>query len=159
MLMQNTNRIVGNQGSIPSAVASIDWDSSNDTDTNVVSYNLTLINTKTVDNLYVSLHNSSFTEVVSDGNYSVSVSAIDLCEQQSEPATLMFHVEAAGLTTPQPCSEEQLKMRVNGLAAGFTITTVALLIVIVILSVCLVYQCQKQGSTENNVSGKKYGTY
>ena len=153
-LVQNTNRIAGNQR-VPSAVASIDWSSSDDTDTTVVSYNLTLVDTDTSDTLYVSLHNSSFTEVVRDGNYNVSVSAIDLCGQQSDPATLEFRVAAATLSAP--CSKE--KSTVDGLAAVLVIVTVALIIVIAVLSGCLIYRCHKQGSIGNNVSGKKYGTY
>lgn len=138
-------------------MASIDWDSSSDNDTTVVSYNVTLVNTETLDKLYVLQHNSSFTEVVSDGSYNLSISAIDLCRQQSEAATLQFRVDAAGLTTPQPCSEEQLKSRVTGLAAAFTPLTVALIVVIVVLSACLVHQCRKHRIVGNNVDGIRYG--
>ena len=160
VLLPKIIRIAANQEEqIPKAVASINWThSSNGTDTTVVSYNLTLINTNTSDTLYVSLHNSSFTEVVSDGYYNVSISAIDLCGQQSEPATLEFPVDAAALTAP--CNEEQLKDTVDGLAAAFVPLTAVLIIVIIVLSVCLTLQSRRKSSSPNDVIGKNinYGT-
>ena len=57
------------------------------------------MNLNTVDTAYVSLHNTSYTEVVREGKYQVSLSAVDLCGQESEPSMYEFKVTTSALAT------------------------------------------------------------
>ena len=90
---------VTNLPTTASAVASVYWNASDNNNAMIVGYNLSLTKLASGESTsYFSLCKSSFIRVLDDGNYRVSVSAVNLCGQQSEPSVLKFNISSTAST-------------------------------------------------------------
>ena len=108
------------------AVASITWVSPKNNDTNVVSYNVTLLKNSTKITS-VSLRNPSYTPLLTQGSYEVIVTAIDLCGQESEPATKVFEVPNNSSGTAVSIDQQH-----NAMQVGITVTIVLGLLIVML---------------------------
>jgi multisubunit Na+/H+ antiporter MnhC subunit len=140
---------------IGNATASIDWRTTDDNYSTVNGYNLALINTETTDATYVSLYNSSYTQVVTDGSYRVSISAVDICQQESEPATLEFLVDTSSTTSP---CEYNNKGIVDGLIATIVVTfiVVSLAMIVILIMACFCFQRPTATTSYNATTRDKF---
>ena len=141
---ENHTIAVDNSKPSTSAVVSFKWNlpENNNYNTSVTNYKLTLINASTNGAVITSvpLLNSSYTQVVTTGRYNVSVSAIDLCGQESEPSAMEFEVEA--ISHAQMQTSNELIVGLVPAAVVFLIT----LVIIIFLLICICRLIRKQDS-------------
>lgn len=135
-------KMIAGERNVPSAVVSIDWNLPVENNTDIVRYNLTLLkmNLNIVDTAYVSLHNTSYTEVVREGKYQVSLSAVDLCGQESEPSMYEFEVNTSSLATA--CQSQM--QAITTLSIFLAMTFIGATTIIVLELFCFCYYVRRK---------------